>query len=286
MSNSETRSLPEGVVSIVGCGPGDPELLTLKAASCIRSADVLVVDRLVDPRVLALKRGDARVFDVGKKAGQRSIAQDDINRILVREALKGQRVARLKGGDGFVFGRAAEEIAAVRAAGIAVDVIPGITAAHACAASVTLPLTLRDQVRQVSLVTGATADGMLDLDWQPLPRPGHAFAIYMGVRSASVLRERLLAHGASAALPIVIVENGTRDDERAIATTLGDLIAALTTFGVRGPAIIFGGLDWKAANLSRPAKVVVYRAAPSPDTAALTPTLPARPASLDVSAEV
>jgi uroporphyrin-III C-methyltransferase/precorrin-2 dehydrogenase/sirohydrochlorin ferrochelatase len=234
--------------------------MTLRAVDRLQAADVLVVDRLVGEAVLGFARSDARTISVGKEAGGPSTAQDEINRILVREALKGHHVARLKGGDGFVFGRAAEEIAAVRAAGIAVEIVPGITAAHACAASIALPLTLRESVRQFSLVTGATADGDLDLDWRSLAGPGKAFAIYMGVRSAHLVRQNLLAAGAAASLPVVVVENGTRAGELAIATTLGDLIDAIAAFAVAGPAIIFCGLHWQDANLTMPDKVHVYRA--------------------------
>jgi uroporphyrin-III C-methyltransferase/precorrin-2 dehydrogenase/sirohydrochlorin ferrochelatase len=261
MTGSNAAATPAaGCVMLIGCGPGDPDLLTVRAVERIGGADVLVVDRLVGAGVLRLARADAVVISVGKEAGGPSTSQDEINRILVREALKGHVVARLKGGDGFVFGRAAEEMAAVRAAGIDVEIVPGITAAHACAASIALPLTLRDSVRQFSLVTGATADGDLDLDWTALAAPGQAFAIYMGVRTARVLRQRLLAAGAPVALPMIVVENGTRPNERALATTLGDLVDAIATFGIKGPAIIFGGLAWSDANLTMPEKVHVYRA--------------------------
>lgn len=249
-----------GCVTLIGCGPGDPDLMTLRAVARLQTADVLVVDRLVGEGVLRLARPGAHVIYVGKEAGGPSTAQDEINRILVREALKGQQVARLKGGDGFVFGRAAEEIAAVRAAGLTVEIVPGITAAHACAASIALPLTLRESVRQFSLVTGATADGEPDLDWVSLAAPRQAFAIYMGVRSARLVRQNLLAAGAAAALPVVVVENGTRADELAIATTLGDLVDAIAAFGIKGPAIIFAGLHWQDANLTMPDKVQVYGA--------------------------
>ncbi|MGA7117492.1 MAG: uroporphyrinogen-III C-methyltransferase [Hyphomicrobium sp.] len=247
-----------GRVLLIGCGPGDPDLLTVRAVRAIAEADVLVVDRLVGDGVLAHARPDAIVISVGKEAGGPSTSQDEINRILVREALKGQRVARLKGGDGFVFGRAAEEIAAIRAAVIEVEIVPGITAAHACAARIALPLTLRESVRQFSLVTGATADGDLDLDWASLAAPHQAFAIYMGVRTARALRQKHLAAGAPVSLPIVVVENGTRVNELAISTTLGDLIDAIAAFGIKGPAIIFGGLHWSDANLTMPDNVRVY----------------------------
>ncbi len=250
-----------GSVSLIGCGPGDPDLLTLKAQQRLQEADVLVVDRLVNPAILEYARRDALRIDAGKEPEGPSVAQEDINRILVREALKGQRVARLKGGDAFIFGRAAEEMAAVRAAGISVEVVPGITAAHACAASVSLPLTLRRKVRQFAVVTGASADGAFDLDWAAMAKEGQAFAIYMGVRSAQRFCDELLTAGAGAETPVVIVENGTLADERAVAAQLSQLPVAIADKGIKGPAIIFVGLDWAAAELSRPDKLEVYESA-------------------------
>jgi uroporphyrin-III C-methyltransferase/precorrin-2 dehydrogenase/sirohydrochlorin ferrochelatase len=251
-----------GSVALIGCGPGEPDLLTLKAQQRLQEADVLVVDRLVNPAILEYARRDAIRIDAGKEPDGPSAAQDDINRILVREALKGQRVARLKGGDAFIFGRAAEEIAAVRAAGIPVEVVPGITAAHACAASVGLPLTLRQKVRQFAVVTGASADGAFDLDWAALAKPGQAFAIYMGVRSAAHFCGSLLAAGAPPQTRVVIVENGTLPNERAVAAHLSDLGRAIRETGIKGPAIIFVGLDWAAAGLALPDKIEVFEPAP------------------------
>jgi uroporphyrin-III C-methyltransferase/precorrin-2 dehydrogenase/sirohydrochlorin ferrochelatase len=245
-------------VALIGCGPGEPDLLTLKAQQRLQEADVLVVDRLVNPAILEYARRDAVRIDAGKEPDGPSASQDEINRTLVREALKGQRVARLKGGDAFIFGRAAEEIAAVRAAGIPVEVIPGVTAAHACAASVGLPLTLRQKVRQFAVVTGASADGAFDLDWAALAKPGQAFAIYMGVRSAAHFRDKLVAAGAGTETPVVIVENGSLPDERAVATELAHLDRAIAATGIKGPAIIFVGLDWASAGLSAPDKVEIY----------------------------
>lgn len=255
---AQSGAMNAGSVSLIGCGPGEPDLITLKAQQRLQQADVLVVDRLVNPAILEYARRDAIRIDVGKEGYGPSAAQDDINRILVREALKGQRVARLKGGDAFIFGRAAEEMAAVRAAGIAVEVIPGITAAHACAASAGLPLTLRQKVRQFSVVTGAAVNDDFNLDWQALSRPGQAFAIYMGVHGAPRLRERLLAAGADKETSVVVVENGSLATERIILTNLGLLGEAMTAKGIKGPAIIFVGLNWGDASLTKPEKVEVY----------------------------
>ncbi len=251
-----------GRILLIGCGPGDADLLTLKAQRALQDADVLVVDRLVSPAVLEHARRDAVRIEVGKTPGGPSVAQDEINRIIVREGLKGLTVARLKGGDAFVFGRAAEEMVAARAAGLAVGVIPGITAAHGIAARIGLPLTLREKVRQFSVLTGATADGAADHDWAALAREGSAAAVYMGVGAAPTIERQMLTHGADPSLPIVIVENGTLASERIVETRLGCLAAAIQDCGIKGPAIIYLGLDWTSAGLSRPANVSVF--APDP----------------------
>src|SRR5262249_24723460 len=168
-------------------------------------------------------RRDAERIFVGKTPRGATTSQAEINRILVREAQAGKAVARLKGGDPLIFGRAAEELATCQAAAIAVEVVPGVTAAPACAARLGLPLTLRERVREFAVVTGSSAAGEPDLDWSALAARGAAFAVYMGVDNAPLLRRDLLAAGANAATPVVIVENGTRESERAIATTLADL---------------------------------------------------------------
>ena len=258
-SGSETApSLASGHVDLIGCGPGDPDLLTVKALKCLSAADVVVTDRLVPAEIVALAQPEARRIEVGKTPYQASISQDEINRILLREALQGHRVARLKGGDPGIFGRLAEELSVLRAAGVSVSVIPGVTAAHACAADIALPVTLRQVVRQFSVLTGATADSEVDLDWSALARDGQAFAIYMGVRGAEKLASRLLREGAPASRAVVIVENGTRPEQRTIKTTLGELAAAITHAAIQGPAIIFVGLDWAQANLTPPEDVELF----------------------------
>ena len=255
LSSSGTSLGQPGKVLLIGCGPGAGDLITLRAQQALQRADVLVIDRLVPNEVVEHARREAKRIYVGKTPGGPSPAQEDINAILVREGLQGQIVARLKGGDAFVFGRAAEEMAAVRAAGLEVEVIPGITAAHACAARIGLPLTLRKSIREFTILTGATADGELDLDWPALARDHHAFAIYMGVESAPEIRRQLLAAGAKAETPVVIVENGTLASERAFATVLRDLDACVKDEAVQAPAILFFGLDWQSAGLTRPAQV-------------------------------
>jgi uroporphyrin-III C-methyltransferase / precorrin-2 dehydrogenase / sirohydrochlorin ferrochelatase len=261
-----------GRVALIGCGPGDPDLLTLKALQRMQQADVLVIDRLVDPRILDYARRDAERIFVGKDPHGTSTPQAEIDLILVREARAGKVVARLKGGDPFIFGRAAEEMAALQRAGIPVEVVPGVTAAHACAARIGLPVTLRERVRQFTVATGATADGMPDLDWGALAAPGTACAIYMGVGNAPVIRRNLLAAGADPDTPIVLVENGTRESERAAATTLHDLADCVTQLGFVGPAVIFVGLDWSDACIERPESVAVYRRQPAVDRQVERPT--------------
>src|SRR5262245_1955814 len=251
-----------GRVVLIGCGPGDPDLLTLKAVQRLQEADVLVVDRLVNPQILDYARRDARRIFVGKAPGGPATSQAEINRILIAEAAAGQVVARLKGGDPLIFGRAGEELAACAAAHLAVEIVPGITAAHACAARIGLPLTLREHRRQFTLLTGSSAEGLPDLDWRALAAPDAAFAIYMGLANAPLLREKLLAAGARAETRVVIVENGTTPEERAVATTLRDLTDAVEQRAIRGPAIIFIGLDWVDAGLARPQTIKVHRRRP------------------------
>lgn len=244
-----------GRVIIVGAGPGDPDLLTLKAVRALKSADVILYDSLVGDGVLDHARREALLVNVGKRAGKPSTQQGDVNAQMIAHARAGKVVVRLKGGDAFVFGRASEEIAAVEAAGIAVEIVPGITAAQACAVDARLPLTYRSEVRSISLAAGASTDGEPDLDWDALARPGQAFAIYMGVKTAPCIVRRLLEAGAAGSTPAVIVENGGRPDHRTIATTLRDLDAAISELGVTGPAILFMGLDWSAAGLTAPTNV-------------------------------
>jgi uroporphyrin-III C-methyltransferase/precorrin-2 dehydrogenase/sirohydrochlorin ferrochelatase len=256
-----TAAPDKGRVALIGCGPGDPDLLTLKALQRMQEADVLVIDRLVNPKILEYARRDAERIYVGKTPRGPATSQAEIDRILVREASAGKIVARLKGGDPFIFGRAAEEMAALQAAGIPVEVVSGITAAHACAARIGLPVTLREHVRQFSVLTGTTADGEPEHDWRALAAEGAAFAIYMGVGNAPLLRRNLLDAGAAPQTSVVIVENGTLPTERAVATTLQDLSDCIAQLGIAGPAVIFVGLDWQDAGLQRPEAVTVYRRA-------------------------
>ena len=236
-----------GSVSLVGAGPGDPELLTLKAQRKLRDADVIVYDRLVGPQILEYARRDAIRIPVGKSPGHHSVSQDEINAILVREAAAGRQVVRLKGGDPYVFGRGAEEQAALEAEGIAVDVVPGITAALGCAAAIGLPLTRRGTTQSFTLLTGAAEDGLPSHDWRSLAGANQAFAIYMGVGNAGLIQARLINAGIDPVTPVTIVENGTLANERIFSTSIGELYATIRSERISGPAMIYVGLARQGA---------------------------------------
>jgi uroporphyrin-III C-methyltransferase / precorrin-2 dehydrogenase / sirohydrochlorin ferrochelatase len=231
-----------GRVSLVGAGPGDAELLTLKAQRKLQEADVIVYDRLVSAEVLEMSRRDAVRIPVGKTPFAPSPKQSEINQILITEAKKGLRVVRLKGGDPYIFGRAGEEQVALEAEGIPVDVVPGITAALGCAASLKLPLTQRGQNRSITLLTASTETGIAQHDWNALAKSGQVLAIYMGVHAAGEISAQLLNAGAAPSTPVTVVENGTRADERVLHTTVGNLWDTVTRAGIAGPALIYVGL--------------------------------------------
>jgi len=231
-----------GIVWLVGAGPGDAELMTVKARRVLDTADVVVHDRLVDAGVLELARREARFVPVGKTPGGPSVSQERINAILVEEARAGRTVVRLKGGDPLVFGRAEEELAALAEAGIEARVVPGITAASAAAAAARLPLTARDRNSAVALITARAADGPAEHDWRALAAAGAAFAVYMGVGQARFLAGRLLLHGARAATPVTVVENASLPAERIVEGTLGGLAELVRAAGIAGPAVILVGL--------------------------------------------
>lgn len=238
----------KGIVHLVGAGPGNPELLTLKAARLLREADVIVHDRLVSDGVLDLARRDAARIDVGKKQGHHPVPQDSIEDILIREARKGQRVVRLKGGDPFVFGRGGEELETVRAAGIDVEVTPGISAAVACAASAGIPLTHRDHAQSVTFASGVVKQDGPDADYRVLAAPNTTGVFYMGVGASAQIQTKLLLAGRDPSTPIAIVENGTHANERRLTGTLADLAALVQREAVTGPSIIFVGETAAFAN--------------------------------------
>jgi uroporphyrin-III C-methyltransferase/precorrin-2 dehydrogenase/sirohydrochlorin ferrochelatase len=247
-----------GHVDIVGAGPGDPELLTVKALRAIQDADVVVHDRLVGEGILDLVRRDARRIYVGKAKSDHALPQDRINDLLVEEARAGRRVVRLKGGDPFVFGRGGEELEALRAAGVSASVVPGITAATGCAAAAGLPLTHRDHASAVTFVTGHGVDGEPDVDWRALAQPRHTVVIYMGLSRAGALAERLIGAGRSPATPVAIIENGTRPDQRVVTGTLADTEKLVSVFELGAPTLIVVG---EVAALADAARDVALNAA-------------------------
>ena len=232
--------MEKGTVYLVGAGPGDPDLLTVKAARLIAAADVVVHDGLVDDAILALARADARLISVAKQRSRHSVPQDGINAILVHEALAGHAVVRLKGGDPFIFGRGGEEVDACRKAGVPVEVIPGISAAIAGGAEALLPLTHRDASSAVTFVAGQ-CKGLTDQNWAGLAGKGRTLVIYMGVATADDICEKLIADGLSPDTPVAVLERVGRKDARALRTILTDLGGMIAREAVRSPAIIVVG---------------------------------------------
>lgn len=233
-------AVPEakGHIALVGAGPGARDLLTLRAVQRLQQADVIFYDRLVDPEVLELARRDADRIYVGKEVGACAWPQDQIDRLIVAEARKGRRVVRLKSGDPSIFGRAAEEIAAARAAGIEVELVPGITAASAAAATLLQPLTERGETDSLVIATGTCRPGDGDPDSGALVRPGTSMAFYMAVDKADVIQARLLEGGAPAHCPVDIVSNASTDRERHARTTLDNLSRTIARQGLTSPAIL------------------------------------------------
>jgi uroporphyrin-III C-methyltransferase len=232
--------MEKGTVYLVGAGPGDPDLLTVKAARLLGAADVVVHDGLVDDAILALARTDARLISVAKQRSRHSVPQDGINAILVREALAGHAVVRLKGGDPFIFGRGGEEVEACRAEGVSVEIVPGISAAIGGAAEAMLPLTHRDASSAVTFVAGQ-CKGLTDQNWAGLAGKDRTLVIYMGVATAAEITEKLIADGLSPDTPVAVLERATRPQARALRTILTDLSQMIAREAVASPAIIVVG---------------------------------------------
>ena len=239
----------DGFVSLVGAGPGDPELLTLRAVRALRSADVVLYDDLVTAPVLEFTRREATRMLVGKTGYGPACKQTEINALMLSYALQGKRVVRLKSGDPMIFGRGGEEIAELQAAGIGFEVIPGISAVQAAAARLQVSLTHRDHAKRLQLVTGHARDGKLPahLDWQALADPNATTAVYMAMRTFSELRDRLTQHGLSPQTPAFAMFNVSRDNERVIASTLTELPGAIAAAGVTGPCLVLFGEALRAA---------------------------------------
>lgn len=237
----DPASTHAGSVSLVGAGPGHPELLTLAALRALSSADVVLFDRLITPEILAMARRDAQFIDVGKQGGGVHVPQEHTHQLLLEHARRGAHVVRLKGGDPFVFGRGGEEIEFLREHGIAYRVIPGITAALACAAYAGVPLTHRDHAQSLRLMTAHCKTDFSDEDWVALGAGRQTLAVYMGVRELPGLREKLLAHGARPDTPFALIENGSLPQQRTVCGTLAQLVELATQHAVVSPALLILG---------------------------------------------
>jgi uroporphyrin-III C-methyltransferase len=238
-----------GKVWLVGAGPGDPELLTLRALRALAAADVVLVDDLVGPAILAHARPGARVVEVGKRGGCASTPQAFIERLMVSEALAGRQVVRLKGGDPFVFGRGGEELAAARAAGLEVEVVPGITSGFAAARALEAPLTHRDDCHGVAFVTGHARPGA-EPDWGSLARSGLTLVIYMAMARLETIATELQRHGLAGDTPAAVVQSASLPAQREIVTTLRDLPSAVREAGLGSPAIVIVGKAMARAALA------------------------------------
>lgn len=232
---------PEGTVVLLGAGPGDPGLLTLRGLRALNEADVILHDRLVSAEVLRLARRDALFIEVAKQAGNHHTTQAQIHALMLEHAAAGKRVVRLKGGDPFVFGRGGEELEFLRRHGIPYEVVPGITAALACAAYAGVPLTHRDHAQSVRLVTAHCRDSIDTLDWRALAEERQTLAVYMGTSELPVIQQQLIAHGRSSGTPFALVENGSRPEQRVITGTLGSLAERAAASEVRSPALLIIG---------------------------------------------
>lgn len=234
--------LVKGQVAFAGSGPGDPDLLTLKVARALQEADVILFDRLVSAEILELAGPQALLEDVGKEGFGPSMSQAEICARMVAHARSGKKVLRLKSGDPTIFGRLDEELTACEEAGVAYQIMPGITAASAAVAGIGQSLTQRGRNSSVRFLTGHDMKGFADQDWAALARPGEVAAIYMGKKSARFVQGRLIMHGASRATPVTLVENASRSNQRVLETTLDRLPTDLTEARFDGPALTFLGL--------------------------------------------
>lgn len=231
-----------GRATLVGAGPGDPDLLTLRAVRAIQSADAVLYDALIDPSILDLAPPNARRIDVGKRCGRHAMKQAAINRLIVKLAQGGAHVVRLKGGDPLVFGRGGEELDSLRAAGVPVEVVPGVTAACAAAASLQIPLTHRDVAKSLHFVTGHGRDGEVPAhDWRALAASGGTIAAYMASRTLRLVSDSLIAAGLPGSTPAVAVENASRPNETHLHGTLESLPDLLDANPANGPTLVLIG---------------------------------------------
>ena len=237
----DAKAEPEGEVYVVGAGPGDPELLTLKALQLMQQADVVVYDFLVSDEIMELVRRDADLICVGKRLGDHSVVQDDTNQMLVDLAKQGKKVCRIKGGDPFIYGRGGEEVQVLAANKVNYQIVPGITAAAGCSAYAGIPLTHRDHAQAIQFVTGHCKKDGQELDWQSLAKANQTLAIYMGVIKSPHIQSELLKHGRKADTPVAIIENGTRKNQRVVTGQLGELADLIQRNSIISPALLIIG---------------------------------------------
>ncbi len=230
----------QGKVVLVGAGPGDPELLTLRALKAIQSADLILYDQLVSEGIKALFPAAVPAFYVGKVKGDHSIAQADLNALLVKKARQGKVICRLKGGDPFVFGRGAEELLVLRKAGVEAEVVPGVTAASGCSTYADIPLTHRGLSQGCTLVT-AHGETELNVNWQALVNLDHTLVFYMGVSKAPLIEAQLLSAGMDQHMPVAVIENGCRPNQRIVTTTIDQLSQTITKNRIQSPSLILVG---------------------------------------------
>ena len=239
--NTPQSTLQTGTVYLIGSGPGDLDLLTLRAARLIGEADAVVYDHLIADGVLDLVRAGAETIYVGKKTSNHTVPQDELNLLLVRLAREGKKVVRLKGGDPFIFGRGGEEIETLFEFGVPFEVVPGVTAAAGCAAYAGIPLTHRDHAQTVTFATGHLKDGSIGLDWPALARPKQTVVFYMGVGGIDEICQQMIAHGLPENHPAAVVQNGTTTRQRVLTADLATLPEKVKISGVTSPALIIVG---------------------------------------------
>ncbi len=257
-----------GKVSLVGAGSGDPELLTLRAYRLIREAEAVVYDNLVGDEVVALISPAARTVYAGKESGRHALPQDRINDLLVDLARQGLHVVRLKGGDPFIFGRGGEEMAALEAAGIPFEIVPGVTTASAVGAYTGVPMTHRAHACSLVLTTGHLKDGSLDLDWEVLARERQTLVVYMGLAALPKVCEQLIAHGLSPDTPGLVVQSATTRDQRSVAAPISALAGKVVAAGLQSPALIVIGAVAGTYSAKREAELLAARYGAAADPAA------------------